>query len=130
MASGRDTKDQTSEDAPAQPDPSVALSLERTLLAWVRTAVSLIGLGIVVAKLGVFLRGLGIPQHSAPGLQYLGVGLIVGGGCTVSAAAAKHLIAAQQWREGRNVLAEPWLVFLLAAVVAAAAAYSVFLLVR
>ncbi len=32
------------------------LSNERTFLAWIRTGISLIGLGFVVARLGVFLR--------------------------------------------------------------------------
>ena len=31
----------------------------RTLLAWIRTAVALIGLGFVVARFGLFLRALG-----------------------------------------------------------------------
>ena len=34
------------------------LANERTLLAWVRTAVALMGLGFVVARFGLFLRQL------------------------------------------------------------------------
>ena len=37
-------------------DPRVFFAAERTLLAWVRTAIGLIGLGFVVARFGLFLR--------------------------------------------------------------------------
>ena len=32
------------------------LANERTLLAWIRTAIALMGLGFVVARFGLFLR--------------------------------------------------------------------------
>lgn len=37
-------------------DPRVFFAAERTLLAWVRTGIGLIGMGFVVAKFGLFLR--------------------------------------------------------------------------
>jgi putative membrane protein len=37
-------------------DPRVFFAAERTLLAWVRTALGLVGLGFVVARFGLFLR--------------------------------------------------------------------------
>jgi uncharacterized membrane protein YidH (DUF202 family) len=47
-------------------DPRVYLASERTLLAWVRTGVAVIGLGFVVAKFallfGVSNVGAGIPE--------------------------------------------------------------------
>jgi putative membrane protein len=39
--------------------PRDYLANERTLLAWLRTGVALIGLGFVVARFGLFLRELG-----------------------------------------------------------------------
>jgi hypothetical protein len=43
-------------DAPG--DPQVRMASERTLLAWVRTGLGLMGFGFVVAKFGLFLREL------------------------------------------------------------------------
>ncbi|HEY8514571.1 MAG TPA: DUF202 domain-containing protein [Candidatus Binatia bacterium] len=37
-------------------DPRVYFAAERTLLAWIRTGLTVIGLGFVIARFGVFLR--------------------------------------------------------------------------
>jgi putative membrane protein len=58
------------------------LANERTFLAWVRTSLSLIGLGFVLARMGVFLRELGnagAPHlaHRIPGGgEFIGTGVI------------------------------------------------------
>ena len=41
------------------------LANERTLLAWVRTAIALMGLGFVVARFGLFLRQLSVESGQA-----------------------------------------------------------------
>jgi putative membrane protein len=76
-------------------DPRVYFAAERTLLAWVRTAVAVIGLGFVVARFGLFLR-LVNPTHPEPdrtGLSsVLGVGLTVGGGVLTALAALQFAV--------------------------------------
>ncbi len=37
-------------------DPRVFFAAERTLLAWIRTGLGLVGIGFVVAKFGLFFR--------------------------------------------------------------------------
>ena len=64
-------------------DPRVYFAAERTLLAWVRTGVTVIGLGFVVARFGLFLRLIN-PVHPDIGRMgfsgVLGVCLAIGGG--------------------------------------------------
>jgi putative membrane protein len=47
------------------------LANERTLLAWVRTAVALMGLGFVVARFGLFLRQLAAERAAPPQPDHL-----------------------------------------------------------
>jgi len=55
----------------------------RTLLAWLRTSIALIGLGFVVARFGLFLRALGAQggrgASAAPVSGLIGVGLVLVG---------------------------------------------------
>lgn len=54
------------------------LAAERTFLAWVRTSISVITLGFVIAKFGVWLRELA--AHLEPGthIQQTGMSLPIG----------------------------------------------------
>ena len=73
-------------------DPRIYMAAERTFLAWIRTALALMAFGFVVARFGVFLRGLALqgggvaPDGSGPslvaGLALIGVGIVT---CVVSA---------------------------------------------
>jgi len=40
------------------------LAAERTLLAWIRTGLALMGFGFVVARFGLFLQELQVAQHA------------------------------------------------------------------
>lgn len=72
------------------PDPRVRFAAERTLLAWVRTGVAMMGFGFVVARFGWFLREFAAqqqqPAKSSAWSLVLGVGLI-GLGVAVNAIA-------------------------------------------
>jgi uncharacterized protein (DUF302 family)/uncharacterized membrane protein YidH (DUF202 family) len=53
------------------------LAAERTLLAWIRTGLALMGFGFVVARFGLFLQQLQMAQH-APSVQPYGLSLWFG----------------------------------------------------
>ena len=52
-------------------DPRVFFAAERTLLAWIRTGLGLVGMGFVVARFGLFLRlvhpNANVVEHSWAG---------------------------------------------------------------
>jgi putative membrane protein len=73
-------------------DPRVFFAAERTLLAWLRTAIGLIGMGFVVARFGLFLQ-LVRPhddpkRHAASAI--LGVALALVGSLTAAVATWQH----------------------------------------
>lgn len=90
---------------PMASDPRVALAEERTLLAWIRTGVALMGFGFVVARFGVFLREL-VPDHvlqgsPAPGASaWMGAGLVALGVTVNVAAAVQHIGRLRMLKEG------------------------------
>ncbi len=49
---------------PAEQDPRVYFAAERTLLAWIRTGVGLMGFGFAIARFGLFLREMQSTQGS------------------------------------------------------------------
>ncbi|PZR88676.1 MAG: hypothetical protein DLM67_20160 [Candidatus Nephthysia bennettiae] len=54
------------------------LANERTLLAWVRTAIALMGLGFVVARFGLFLRQLTVESGRTGEAEALGLSTPIG----------------------------------------------------
>jgi putative membrane protein len=48
-----------------QKDPRFYLAAERTFLAWIRTGLSLMGFGFVVARFGIFLKEVQTSQHES-----------------------------------------------------------------
>jgi putative membrane protein len=59
-------------------DPRVLFAAERTLLAWVRTSVTLMGLGFVVARFGIFLAAVeGRPVAAGHGVSvWIGIAFV------------------------------------------------------
>jgi putative membrane protein len=80
-------------DAPTEIRAKAALSdylaTERTLLAWIRTGLALMGFGFVVARFGLFLQQLQATQRATAARPYglslwfgfalIAVGIIVNG---------------------------------------------------
>lgn len=76
-------------------DPRIYLASERTILAWIRTGVALMGFGFVVARFGIFLREVG-NQQNAPTSQdpsfslWIGSALVAIGIATSIIAPIRH----------------------------------------
>jgi putative membrane protein len=56
-------------------DPRIYFAAERTLLAWTRTGLAMMGLGFVVAKFGLFLAVL---KHTEGSFIHHGISLGIG----------------------------------------------------
>jgi putative membrane protein len=86
-------------------DPRVYLAAERTLLAWVRTGLAMMGFGFVVARFGLFLRELqavqqGTPLASGRGSLWFGIALVLMGVLVNLSAVFHHARLVRELREG------------------------------
>lgn len=61
-------------------DPRVRFAAERTLLAWMRTGLALMGFGFVVARFGLFLREIAAVGHVVAHQRSTGWSLWIGTG--------------------------------------------------
>lgn len=77
-----------------QPNPNLLrdhLANERTFLAWMRTAITMVGLGFVVAKFGILLREVGSTHVHARTGAIVGVALVLGGMLSAVTATVRFL---------------------------------------
>ena len=93
-------------------DPRVYLAAERTLLAWIRTGLSLMGFGFVVARFGLFLREIAAARIGARGADpvpgpgpgpaslWFGVVLVAAGVIVNMLAAIDHTRVVRALRRG------------------------------
>jgi uncharacterized protein (DUF302 family)/uncharacterized membrane protein YidH (DUF202 family) len=126
-------------DASERPGQRASLSdylaAERTLLAWIRTGLALMGFGFVVARFGLFLQQLQLIQHASATQSYglslwFGTALIAAGVIMNVFAGWHHLRLVRQLDRGRTEHSRPStqavaIAFFLALIGLAMAAYLV-----
>ena len=88
------------------------LAAEQTFLAWIRTGVSLMGFGFVVARFGLFLRELQYTKLSVPSKSFglsiwFGTALIVIGVLANAFSAWHHVILIRQLKRGDDEFDRP-----------------------
>ena len=88
-------------------DPRVRFAIERTLLAWVRTGLALMGFGFVVARFGLFLREIEAVRQAAPLKASTGLSLWIGTALILLGVLVNLLVSAEHLRLMRQVQSGP-----------------------
>jgi putative membrane protein len=105
-------------------DPRTRFAAERTLLAWVRTGLALMGFGFVLARFTLFLREVAAlgkvstGDHRGASL-WIGIALVLLGVCITLLAAFQHWQILQRLNRGEAYVPPRWSLGLLVAVILA-----------
>jgi putative membrane protein len=106
-------------------DPRVYLAAERTFLAWIRTGLSMMGFGFVVARFGLFLREMEFSQHplalrSARFTLWVGTALILIGVVVNVLSALQHVQFVRAVKNSHEIVERPATMAVVIALVLAA----------
>ncbi|MEO5922546.1 MAG: DUF202 domain-containing protein [Bryobacteraceae bacterium] len=93
-------------------DPRIYMAAERTFLAWIRTGLSLMGFGFVVARFGLFLRELGQAaldqQTRVTGFStWAGTTMVLVGVAVNIIAAVQHMKVIRDLNAGVDITGKP-----------------------
>ena len=105
-------------------DPRVRFAGERTLLAWIRTGLAMMGFGFVIARFGLLLREMtktpAIESSQSPILSlWIGAGMILLGIAVNVMAAVEHVGFLRRLKTGEPYQPPNWSLAVLAAIVLA-----------
>jgi putative membrane protein len=105
-------------------DPRIYFAAERTFLAWLRTGLSLMGFGFVVARFGLFLKEIALTTSTqvpdGGSSRWFGMGLLVLGLLVTGVAFAEHVATVRRLQRGDTFVGRPtWLGGVLAALLIA-----------
>ena len=89
-------------------DPNIYLAAERTFLSWIRTGLSMMGFGFVVARFGLFLRELSAANIGSPSNQTglstrFGIALVLLGVIVNAASAIRYVYLVKRLRAGDSL---------------------------
>lgn len=119
-------------------DPRVFFASERTLLAWVRTGIAIVGLGFVVSRFGLFLRVLALQLDPNAGhgsshgyANAIGILLVLLGSLSMAGAAIQHgrFIATLPEHDRPATYSRAWALWISGMVTLASALLAVYLAV-
>ena len=94
-------------------DPRVFFAAERTLLAWIRTGLTVMGFGFVVARFGLFMaelrsmEQLPVPRSSGWSL-WIGIALLAMGVVVNAMAALQHAAFLRRLERGEAYRPAKW----------------------
>ncbi len=116
-------------------DPRIFFASERTLLAWLRTGIAIVGLGFLVSRFGLFLHLVAgqsgmIHSSASPGYSHvIGILLVVLGSASMAAATIQHgrFIATLPEIDRPAAYSRAWAVWLAGLVSLASLALAVYL---
>ena len=121
---------------PAEKDPRVYFAAERTLLAWIRTGVALMGFGFAIARFGLFMHQLQATQPNISyhawgsplsGITLIALGIVVNIGAAVNYTRIIRQLSSGTWIPGKVSRTALTLAVLLAILGAGMAVYLLLL---